>query len=82
MRRFRMTGFAAVCAFVVVFVLLVPMSGVDTDPPECFSLFGYVVPCGLGPDQAEGIGFALAGGVVAAGLIGVGSAVGRRERRS
>lgn len=27
----------------------VPMSGVDTQPPECFATFGNSVPCGSGP---------------------------------
>jgi hypothetical protein len=27
----------------------VPMSGVDTDPRECFATFGNSVPCGSGP---------------------------------
>jgi hypothetical protein len=28
-----------------VLVLLFPGSGVDTLPPECYSVFGYTVPC-------------------------------------
>lgn len=67
-------------AAVVVFVLLFPSEGIETDPPECFSLFGYVVPCGFGPEQTHGVGFALAGAVLSAALVGVGSAVGRQER--
>lgn len=64
-------------AAVVVFVLLLPWSGNDSDPPECFSVFGYVVPCGLGPDQEHGAAFALSGAVLAAGLITVGAVLGR-----
>ena len=64
----------------VVFVLLVPSGGNDSDPPECFSWFGYVVPCGFGPDQQpSGSGFAAAGAVVGALLVVGGSAVGRRD---
>lgn len=79
MRGIRSTIVTAVLAALVVFVLLLPWSGNDSDPPECFSVFGYVVPCGPGPEQQQGEGFALAGAVVAAVLVGAGSAVGRRE---
>lgn len=79
MRRIRSTIVTAVLAALVVFVLLLPWSGNDSDPPECFSVFGYVVPCGPGPEQQHGEGFALAGAFVAAGLVAAGSAVGRRE---
>ncbi|MEX1272120.1 MAG: hypothetical protein WEB55_06685 [Acidimicrobiia bacterium] len=82
MRRIRSTIVTAVLAALVVFVLLLPWSGNDSEPPECFSVFGYVVPCGPGPDQQHGEGFALAGSAVAAALVGVGSAVGRREAAS
>jgi drug/metabolite transporter (DMT)-like permease len=77
MRSYRATAIAAALAAVGVFVLLLPYSGNDSDPPECFSLFGYVVPCGLGPEQTHGIGFAVAGAVLSAGLVGVGWAVSR-----
>jgi len=80
MRRFGTTALASALAAVVVFVLLFPSWGNDSDPPECFSVFGYVVPCGFGPEQSHGVGFALAGAVLSAALIGVGSALGRRER--
>lgn len=79
---FRPTGVAAAVAALAVLVLLFPTGGVDSDPPECYSTFGYVVPCGFGPEQGKGPEFALAGAVVAAMLVGVGSFVGRRERRS
>lgn len=29
-----------------VLMLLFPTGGIDTDPPQCFSTFGYTVPCG------------------------------------
>lgn len=79
MKQVRRTAIASLVAGVLVFALLVPTRGNDSDPPECFSMFGYVVPCGPGPEQSQGVGFALAGALVAAGLVGVGSAVGRRE---
>lgn len=68
---------AAALAAVAVFVLLIPQGGSDTDPPECFSYFGYVVPCGFGPEQEQGAGFAFAGAVVAAILTTAGWAAGR-----
>lgn len=79
MNRFRTAGLVSVVAGLVVFVLLFPYAGADTDPPECWSVFGYVVPCGFGPQQSHGVGFAVAGAVLAAALVGIGSAVGRRE---
>lgn len=66
-------------AAVLIFFLLLPYTGNDSDPPECFSVFEYVVPCGLGPEQEQGIDFALAGAVLAAVAVGAGSLVGRRE---
>ena len=35
----------ALAAGFVILLLLFPYSGIDTDPPECYSVFGYVVPC-------------------------------------
>ena len=32
-------------AAAAVLVLLVPVRGVDTDPPQCWSVFDYRVPC-------------------------------------
>lgn len=75
----RRTAIASLVAAVLVFALLVPTSGHDSDPPECFALLGYVVPCGLGREQNWSMGFALAGAIVAAALVVIGSAVGRRE---
>jgi hypothetical protein len=51
-----------------------------TDPPECSSYFGYVVPCGLGSEQDHGAGFAVAGAIAAALLVIGGSAAGRQDR--
>jgi hypothetical protein len=53
----------AVLAGLVVLVLLFPVSGVDTQPPECYSVFGYSVPCGDG--------VAVAAGAAVAAVIGV-----------
>ncbi len=39
----------------------VPMSGVDTQPPECFAQFGNTMPCGSGPTA---FGFAAVAAVV------------------
>ena len=44
----------AMLAGLVVLVLLFPASGVDTQPPECYSVFGYTVPCGGGVAVAAG----------------------------
>ena len=60
MRRFGRVAAAAAVAAVIRFVLLIPQGGVDADSPECWSYFGYVVPCGFGPEQAHGAGFAFA----------------------
>jgi hypothetical protein len=79
MRRFGRVAAAAAIAAVVGFVLLIPQGGDDTDPPECWSYFGYVVPCGFGPEQEQGAGFAFAGAIVAAVLVVTGWAVGRAQ---
>lgn len=52
----------AVSVGFLALILLFPASGVDTDPPQCFSTFGYTVPCG------SGLSFAT--GVVVAGALG------------
>lgn len=35
----------AVLAGFIVLLLLFPASGVDTQPPVCYSIFNYTVPC-------------------------------------
>jgi hypothetical protein len=50
-------------AGLVVLVLLFPASGIDPIPPQCFSVFGYTVPCGEG--------WAVAAGAATAGVVGV-----------
>lgn len=37
---------AALLAGLVVTVLLLPWTGVDSDPPRCWSMFDYEVACG------------------------------------
>jgi hypothetical protein len=78
--RFRATALTAAFGAVVAFVLLLPSHGVDSDPPECYSYGGYVVPCGLGPEQDHGAGFAAAGALAAALSVVGGSVAGRRDR--
>ena len=77
MQRFRITVLAAVLGALVAFVPLIPSGGNDSDPPECFSFFGYVVPCGFGPEQSHGAGFAGAGALLAVLLVATGSVAGR-----
>ncbi len=48
---------------IVVLVLHFPASGIDTQPPECSSVFGYTVPCEAG--------WSVAAGVAAAAVIGM-----------
>jgi hypothetical protein len=80
MKRFRSTALAASLSALIAFVLLLPSRGIDSDPPECYSYFGYVVPCGLGPQQDHGAGFAGAGAVAVALATVGGSVAGRRDR--
>lgn len=49
----------------VAFLLLFPFSGADTNPPVCYSVFGYVVPCDARSSVAVGAGTALVLTVVA-----------------
>lgn len=53
-----------VLAGLVVLVLLFPASGVDTQPPACYSVFGYQVPCGDGVAVAAGAAAAAAIGLL------------------
>ena len=46
-------------AGLITVVLLLPWSGNDSDPPQCFSMFDYSVPCGAG--LAFGFGVAVGG---------------------
>ncbi|MEX1173555.1 MAG: hypothetical protein WEG56_13190 [Chloroflexota bacterium] len=38
----------ALLAGLAVLLLLFPGSGIDRQPPECYAVLGYVVPCGGG----------------------------------
>lgn len=53
----------AMLAGLVVLVLLFPASGIDPLPPQCFSVFGYTVPCEPGAS--------LAAAAATAALVGV-----------
>jgi hypothetical protein len=46
----------------VAVMLLLPWYGLDSDPPQCFSMFDYRVPCGAG--------LAFAAGAAVAGVVG------------
>jgi hypothetical protein len=59
----------ALLAGLVVLVLLVPGSGIDRQPPECYSVFGYVVPCDAWVAWAAG---AATASIVGLGLWGLG----------
>lgn len=61
----------ALLAGVVALVLLFPASGIDPIPPECYSAFGYVVPC------ADGLAVVAA---IAATVV-IGAVLRLRERR-
>ena len=63
MKRYRITVLAAVLGALEAFALLTPSGGNDSNPPECYSYFGYIVPCGFGPEQSQGAGFAARTGV-------------------
>ena len=56
----RNTAFALLAGLVVL-VLLFPGSGIDRQPPECYSVFGYIVPCEDG--------WAVAAGAATAGVV-------------
>lgn len=56
----------------LVLLLLLPVRGIDTDPPVCYAALGYSVPCG--PGWAFGAAFAV--GLLAAGAVTWG--LGRR----
>jgi len=47
-RRTFWSLLAGLCSAVLVVLLLLPVSGVDTNPPVCSATFGYTVPCGSG----------------------------------
>ncbi len=65
---------AGLMAAVLVHVLMAPTSGVDTDPPVCWSYAGFEVPC----DSNPWLPVALAAGVV----VGIGVRAALRWKRS
>lgn len=56
----RIVALSAAAVAILVLLLLHPASGIDRQPPECYSSLGYVVPCGAG----LAVGSALVGAVV------------------
>jgi len=58
----------------LVLLLLLPASGIDTNPPVCYATFGYTVPCGSG----LAFGAALVVGLSVGGVTY--RALGRRSR--
>lgn len=63
-RRWTLAKVAiAVVAGLVALVLLFPGSGIARIPPECYSVFGYNVPCEAG--------WALVAGAATAGVVGL-----------
>lgn len=50
-------------AGLIAVVLLLPWYGLDSDPPQCFSMFDYRVPCGAG--------LAFATGAAVVGVVGI-----------
>lgn len=62
----------ALLAGLAVLLLLFPGSGIDRQPPECYSMFGYSVPCGGG--------LAVAAGAAMAGFVGLALWVNDRRK--
>ena len=67
------TVVVALLAGLAVVLLLFPGSGIDRQPPECYSVFGYVVPCDAW--------VAWAAGAATAGVVGLALWVIDRGRR-
>lgn len=55
---------APVVTGLVVFAALFPFAGSDTQPPTCWSVLGYVVPCGAGVAVGAGLAAAVLAAVV------------------
>lgn len=64
---------AGIAVGVGVLYLLLPVRGVDTNPPRCYAALGYSVPCGPG----WAFGAAVIAGLLAAWAT---SLIGRRDR--
>jgi len=54
----------AIVVGVVVFFLVTPWYGVDTNPPKCWSMFDYEVPCNRWISVAAGLCAAAVASVV------------------
>jgi hypothetical protein len=65
---------AGVVTGILVVFLLLPASGIDTNPPVCYSTFDYTVPCGSG----LAFGAALIVGLIVGGVTH--RALGRRPQ--
>lgn len=74
MRRTFPALVAGLASGFLTVLLLLPVSGVDTNPPVCYATFDYTVPCG------SGLAFGTA--LVVGGIVGwvTYSALGRRFR--
>jgi peptidoglycan/LPS O-acetylase OafA/YrhL len=60
----------ALLAGVVVCILLLPASGVDARPGQCYSALGYTVPCEAGVAMASAVAAAAVAGAVAWWILG------------
>lgn len=56
---------AAVALAVLAVVILLPTSGVDTQPPVCWATGGYEVPCSQAPAWGSAVVVLVVGGLVA-----------------
>ncbi len=74
--RLRRAAVATTVGLVAA-VLLFPWYGVDSDPPQCWSIFDYVVPCHAGVAVLAGLGGAAMVGVL---ISVISRAPGRRRR--
>ena len=74
MKRTLPAAVAGLASGFLVLLLLLPTSGIDTNPPVCYATFGYTVPCGSG----LAFGAALAVGLIVGGVTY--RALGRRSR--
>ncbi|OGO56405.1 MAG: hypothetical protein A2V84_00925 [Chloroflexi bacterium RBG_16_70_13] len=68
----RRTIIVALVVGLAVLLLLFPGSGNSAQPPTCYSMFGYVVPCDAWVSWAAG--------VATAGLVGLGLWMNERRR--
>ena len=62
----------AILVGLAVVLLLAPGSGADTQPPQCWGMLGYRVPCGMG--------LSLTAGITTAGILALAFWLVRRRR--